>query len=90
MLWCLRLTRGSFAIVMWELWTRLTPFEEQRSVWDVRDAVEAGVRPAVPDDAPGSYTALMVRCWDGSPAVRATFAECVRLLEVLFAETPHN
>jgi hypothetical protein len=31
----------SFAIVMWEVWTRGTPFDEYDTVWAVRDAMGA-------------------------------------------------
>ena len=53
----------SFGIVLWEVWTRDLPFKEIKTVWGIREAVEAGQRPPLPVDAPAYYAELMQRCW---------------------------
>lgn len=42
---------GSFAMLMFEVLTRTTPFGDLKQ-WDIPDAVEAGKRPDIPPNSP--------------------------------------
>jgi hypothetical protein len=83
--------RYSFAIVLWEIWTRARPWDEvtEEGVhFSVRlsELVSAGVRPMLPSGcapAPAGYRELMERCWTGQPDSRPTFAQVVVDLGVL-------
>jgi hypothetical protein len=84
----------SYAIVLWEIWARVQPWNEVKeegvqfsSV--LAERVLAGVRPRLlPDcpDAPVGYRDLMEQCWAGQPDRRPTFAAIVRALSLL--DTP--
>eukprot|EP00035_Acanthoeca_spectabilis_P008863 m.159399 g.159399 ORF g.159399 m.159399 type:complete len:1116 (+) comp14529_c0_seq3:71-3418(+) len=78
----------SFAIVMFEIWVRLRPWEEIEeqgvhfSVTLTR-LVHDGVRPQLPDtcgQAPHGYQTLMERCWAGHPESRPGFPVIVNEL----------
>eukprot|EP00036_Acanthoecidae_sp_10tr_P019896 CAMPEP_0206306090 /NCGR_PEP_ID=MMETSP0106_2-20121207/10618_1 /ASSEMBLY_ACC=CAM_ASM_000206 /TAXON_ID=81532 /ORGANISM="Acanthoeca-like sp., Strain 10tr" /LENGTH=1445 /DNA_ID=CAMNT_0053736995 /DNA_START=267 /DNA_END=4604 /DNA_ORIENTATION=- len=78
----------SFAIVLWEIWTRARPWDEIheegiRFGAKLTEVVNAGQRPALPDgceEAPGVYRELMAQCWAMSPDDRPTFAAVVEVL----------
>lgn len=83
----------SFAIVMWELLTRATPWEtdlivksEAAFVLALYDAVRQGRRPSVPatSDLPQSYTVLMTRCWSNTAPERPPFTDISAKLEELY------
>eukprot|EP00041_Stephanoeca_diplocostata_P033153 m.1086978 g.1086978 ORF g.1086978 m.1086978 type:complete len:1024 (-) comp24282_c0_seq1:196-3267(-) len=83
----------SYAIVMWELLTRATPWEadlieqsEAAFVLALYDAVGAGRRPAIPShsDLPQSYTVLLTRCWAHASEERPRFTEISTRLEEMF------
>jgi hypothetical protein len=78
----------SYAIVLWEIWTRARPWDEvveqgiQFSA-KLTKLVNAGVRPMVPvgcGPAPDGYRALMEQCWAGDPARRPTFVAILAVL----------
>jgi hypothetical protein len=83
--------RYSFAIVLWEIWTRARPWNEVKEEgvhFSVRlsELVSAGVRPMLPNGcapAPAGYRELMERCWAGRPDNRPTFAQVVIELDAL-------
>ena len=70
----------SFGIVMWEIWMRDVPFQQFRTIWDIRSAVEQGTRPPIPADMPASYASLMEACWSSVQEHRPTFSEIVARL----------
>ncbi len=65
----------SFAMILWELFTRKKPFDEFdfKSIFMKRDAIYNGLRPTIPDDAPLLYTNLIEDCWDHEPTHRPSF-----------------
>eukprot|EP00047_Mylnosiga_fluctuans_P017625 m.63196 g.63196 ORF g.63196 m.63196 type:complete len:1176 (+) comp7179_c0_seq3:179-3706(+) len=75
----------SFAVILWEVWTRRLPFENLKSTWQVRDAVEAGVRPPLPEDMDPDYAALIGACWQDPPHARPSFTGAAVQLEALLA-----
>ena len=79
----------SFAIVMWEIWTRQIPWCELESsdvmfYFTLVKAIGKGQRPTVPlggVPAPAGYEPLMRRCWAQDPALRPTAGEAASTLE---------
>ncbi|XP_078352523.1 leucine-rich repeat serine/threonine-protein kinase 2-like isoform X1 [Oculina patagonica] len=70
----------SYAILLYQIITRLVPFEEYDSGPKINAAVIAGERPTwqhVPVTAFGlpTLTELMLRCWSGKPTKRPTSAQ---------------
>eukprot|EP00035_Acanthoeca_spectabilis_P017699 m.371925 g.371925 ORF g.371925 m.371925 type:complete len:602 (+) comp16686_c1_seq8:1793-3598(+) len=78
----------SYAIVMWEIWARKTPWEEIEGKGDffiirLSDLVNAGTRPELPENcesAPEGYEQLMHWCWAGHPNRRPTFPAILKAL----------
>lgn len=80
----------SFGIMLWELITRKTPWNELGDdgqflhlIQQLSEALRTGKRPAVPaatrQKAP-AFVAVMERCWAGDPHERPTFAEVAPFL----------
>lgn len=73
----------SFGIVMWELATRKTPWQDELKHLDdaemfnvLNQALQQGRRPAIPGELRASvpiFVALMEWCWAPDPADRPTF-----------------
>ena len=80
----------SFGIVMWEIYTRRTPFEDQELPQHYDDFVdmicEQQVRPVIPVDCPSQWRDLMKQCWSGDSCVRPLFREIVKRLDEFRAE----
>jgi hypothetical protein len=70
----LKLDVYSFGIVLWETWTRTLPYSGRPSA-EVIEGLRHGMRPPVPDDCPGEYSALMQRCWAKDATIRPEFDE---------------
>jgi len=71
----------AFAIVLWEVWTRASPWGDIQSsgikfVTELRERVVAGERPTPPPttaNPPDGFAALMQECWDAAPKKRPNF-----------------
>ena len=71
----------SFAIVMWEIWSRQVPWSGLKPVQIMRK-VDKGERPPVPAGMPAELRELMVRAWAHDAAERPTFEELAAKLKV--------
>ncbi|XP_002969519.2 serine/threonine-protein kinase HT1 [Selaginella moellendorffii] len=71
----------SFAIVLWELLTRQTPFQDMTPVQAAFAVVNKNARPEVPRDCPSVLSQLMQRCWSLDPHARPDFEQLVETLE---------
>jgi hypothetical protein len=78
----LKLDVYSFGIVLWETWTRTLPYSGRPSA-EVIEGLRHGMRPAVPEDCPEEYSALMQRCWDKDANKRPEFDEISEELAVM-------
>lgn len=76
----------SFAIVMWEIWTRQFPFAQYRFDYQVEDAIVSGERPATPADCPRDYRQLMMDCWQHNPEHRPTFVVIAQRVDLLLSQ----
>jgi serine/threonine protein kinase len=72
----------AYGITLWELATRLLPYENQ-SVSSIRDGVKEGQRPDIPSNVPTSFADLIRECWDQKPEKRPTFGVVVEKLKVI-------
>lgn len=78
----------SYAIVLWEIWTRARPWDEVKEdgvhfAVKLAELVGAGVRPRRPSDcapAPEGFQLLMESCWVGEPGERPTFGDILARL----------
>ncbi|KAI5079461.1 hypothetical protein GOP47_0005636 [Adiantum capillus-veneris] len=71
----------SFAIVLWELLTCLTPYEDMTPVQAAFAVSQKNSRPAVPPHCPKEIAKLMKKCWSTSPAKRPEFSQIVKALK---------
>lgn len=70
----------SFAIVLWEIVHRATPFAKL-APFAIPNAVLAGTRPDVAPDTPKTLKKLILKCWDAKPSKRPAMKAIVRTLE---------
>ncbi|PWA43093.1 serine-threonine/tyrosine-protein kinase catalytic domain-containing protein [Artemisia annua] len=71
----------SFAIVMWELLTALTPFDDMTPEQAAFAVCQKNARPPLPASCPRAFCELINRCWSTKPDKRPTFDEIVKVLE---------
>mmetsp|Transcript_16869 Transcript_16869/g.43896 ORF Transcript_16869/g.43896 Transcript_16869/m.43896 type:complete len:272 (-) Transcript_16869:954-1769(-) len=81
--WASAIDVYSFAVVMWEVWTRAQPWQEIEGegfafVDELDRRLARGDRPRLPKGtppAPEGYQELMERCWSSQPADRPPCSE---------------
>lgn len=74
----------SFAIVMWEILTRETPYRGLNTGQICSQVLTTNLRPdlsAVPADMPQEWVRLMQRCWQFQPSDRPTFSQILDFLD---------
>ncbi|KAL1371622.1 hypothetical protein HN51_001854 [Arachis hypogaea] len=71
----------SFAIVLWELLTGLTPFENMTPEQAAFAVTHKNARPPLPCDCPWAFSNLINKCWSSNPKKRPHFDEIVTILE---------
>ncbi|KAI3439563.1 Protein kinase domain-containing protein [Psidium guajava] len=71
----------SFGIVMWELLTALTPFEDMTPEQAAFAVSQKNARPPLPPECPPAFRHLISRCWSSNPDKRPYFDEIVSILE---------
>eukprot|EP00742_Colponemidia_sp_Colp-10_P010665 GILJ01011735.1.p1 GENE.GILJ01011735.1~~GILJ01011735.1.p1 ORF type:complete len:610 (+),score=61.32 GILJ01011735.1:256-1830(+) len=70
----------SMGMVLWEIWTGLTPFENCDSK-EISRKVLAGIRPDIPEHTPYALKLLLTRCWSADPADRPSAGQLLATLE---------
>ncbi|KAJ0049179.1 hypothetical protein Pint_15428 [Pistacia integerrima] len=71
----------SFGIVLWELLTALTPFDNMTPEQAAFAVCQKNARPLLPPTCPGAFSHLINRCWSSDPHKRPRFDEIVLILE---------
>ncbi|CAM6106557.1 unnamed protein product [Calypogeia fissa] len=71
----------SFGIILWEIVTGLTPYEEMTTVQAAFAVVHKHLRPQIPDNCPRPLKELMEECWAENPDKRPSFWQIVERLE---------
>jgi len=75
----------SFGIIMWEMLTCETPFNDMTNPYEIMRDVEAGLRPQIPyHNAPKEYIKLMQACWSGEEKDRPDFDVILETLQILW------
>ncbi|KAK8655888.1 hypothetical protein V6N13_108453 [Hibiscus sabdariffa] len=76
----------SFGIVLWELLTALTPFDNMTPEQAAFAVCQKNARPPLPSSCPPAFSHLINRCWSSNPEKRPQFDEIVSILET-YAES---
>ncbi|KAM5572055.1 hypothetical protein ABKV19_012230 [Rosa sericea] len=71
----------SFGIVLWELLTALTPFDNMTPEQAAFAVSQKNARPPLPPTCPAAFSSLINRCWSSRPEKRPHFDEIVYILE---------
>ncbi|KAK6123486.1 hypothetical protein DH2020_042775 [Rehmannia glutinosa] len=71
----------SFGIVLWELLTALTPFDDMTPEQAAFAVCQKNARPPLPSSCPTAFRRLIHRCWSSNPNKRPQFDEIVSVLE---------
>ncbi|XVE57132.1 hypothetical protein DITRI_Ditri04bG0066800 [Diplodiscus trichospermus] len=71
----------SFGIVLWELLTALTPFDNMTPEQAAFAVCQKNARPPLPSSCPLAFSHLINRCWSSNPEKRPQFNEIVSILE---------
>lgn len=71
----------SYAIVLWELMAKKTPYQGMESGQIVGQVLLNDLRPTIPDDTPHPWRELMEACWTRDPRQRPSFHEILKILE---------
>ncbi|KAK6123471.1 hypothetical protein DH2020_042792 [Rehmannia glutinosa] len=71
----------SFGIVLWELLTALTPFDDMTPEQAAFAVCQKNARPPLPSSCPTAFRRLIHRCWSSNPDKRPQFDEIVSVLE---------
>ncbi|KAJ3670996.1 hypothetical protein LUZ60_008422 [Juncus effusus] len=71
----------SFGLILWEMVSGHTPYEEMTPVQAAFAVVDKNLRPIIPSDCPIPLGSLIEQCWASSPQKRPEFWQIVKLLE---------
>ncbi|XWS37477.1 hypothetical protein CRYUN_Cryun19dG0046300 [Craigia yunnanensis] len=71
----------SFGIVLWELLTALTPFDNMTPEQAAFAVCQKNARPPLPSTCPPAFSHLINRCWSSNPDKRPQFDEIISILE---------
>ncbi|KAH8486965.1 hypothetical protein H0E87_025816 [Populus deltoides] len=71
----------SFGIVLWELLTALTPFDNMTPEQAAFAVCQKNARPPLSPKCPLAFSHLINRCWSSNPGKRPHFDEIVAILE---------
>eukprot|EP01125_Pyxidicula_operculata_P015812 TRINITY_DN538_c2_g1_i1.p1 TRINITY_DN538_c2_g1~~TRINITY_DN538_c2_g1_i1.p1 ORF type:complete len:1291 (+),score=295.23 TRINITY_DN538_c2_g1_i1:137-3874(+) len=67
----------SFGICLWQMFTRRLPWKAQ-NLYQIKDSVTTGVRPAVPEQIPEKIRNVIRLSWNGDPSKRPSFRQLIR------------
>ncbi|PRP80501.1 hypothetical protein PROFUN_11723 [Planoprotostelium fungivorum] len=81
----------SFGVILWELQTRLHPYNEYTFMSALEDAVLAGKRPEIPTECVTTFRNLIEDCWQPDPERRPTFKVILsRLVDQVIPDVAPN
>ncbi|ELP91721.1 serine/threonine protein kinase HT1, putative [Entamoeba invadens IP1] len=63
----------SFAITAWELFYQVEPYDQLKSIFEIKKHVEEGMRLSFDQNIPALYKNLVEECWRSDPKDRPSF-----------------
>jgi len=71
-----------FAIILWELWTRMEVYKDLNSLQIIALVANEGLRPEVSVDMEERccWLEVMRKCWDSDPGIRLEFGVILNIL----------
>ena len=74
----------SYGVVMWEIWTKNIPYEEQRlTSTELKEAIVSGLKPPLDENFPVELSRIIEQCWNKDGRCRPTFADVEEIVEKL-------
>jgi len=73
----------SFAIILWEMSTRATPYPGLTAFQVILQVSNDNMRPIIPLNVPSPWAHLIRRCWISFPDQRPSFVEVHQCLELM-------
>ncbi|GES84517.1 kinase-like domain-containing protein [Rhizophagus clarus] len=71
----------SFSMVMWELISGTSPFNDRAHDFQLALNICKGERPEITENTPQFYIDLMEKCWDDDPSKRPSTSEVLDIIE---------
>ena len=63
----------SYGIILWQIFTRVPPYQKVSPVAIIRDVPQNKLRPEIPAELQQTYGLLMRQCWAQEPKDRPMF-----------------
>ncbi|GBB83317.1 hypothetical protein RclHR1_10040006 [Rhizophagus clarus] len=79
----------SFSMIMWELTSRIPPFNDKAHDFQLALSICKGERPKIIENTPQSYTDLMKKCWNDDPLKRPSASEVLDIIKKWACYTSH-
>ena len=80
----------SYGILFWEILTGMVPFKGVDKNELLREVVDRGVRPKIPESLPPVLSNLLTDCWKKEPAARPSFGRILTTLDTVLIEMENN
>uniref|UniRef100_A0A2K6VR97 Mitogen-activated protein kinase kinase kinase n=1 Tax=Onchocerca volvulus TaxID=6282 RepID=A0A2K6VR97_ONCVO len=80
----------SFGIILWEIITRMRPYNDCKNAEEILWSVYAGLRPPHIEDVPTKLMQMIERCWQKLPAERPSIKEIEKVLTILCRMYPNS
>ncbi|RIA91065.1 kinase-like domain-containing protein [Glomus cerebriforme] len=80
----------SFGILMWEISSGQTPFNNYEHNYDLAIKIVNGMRPEIVSTIPLDYENLMKQCWDANPLNRPNINDVVSKIKKMWKESLNN
>lgn len=78
----------SFALILWEIWTRKEPYGEYKTVEQLRSATcKQGSRPSLKKGIPGPLVPILESCWAQTATSRPAFSQTLDMLKEALVAT---
>ncbi|GBC02751.1 hypothetical protein RclHR1_00480008 [Rhizophagus clarus] len=71
----------SFSMIMWELTSGISPFNDRAHDQQLALSICNGERPVIINNAPRCYLDLMIKCWDDDPLKRPSASEILNIIK---------
>ncbi|VDO37586.1 unnamed protein product [Haemonchus placei] len=83
---CEKVDVYSYGVVLWELVTREQPYKNINQMAIIYGVGSNNLSLPIPDSAPDGLKMLMRQCWSTTPRNRPSFTQCLKYMDILYAE----